>query len=382
MSARVMITGIGVVSPLGCGVRQTLQAIDSGRLAAAPVSVFDAGGFPQPSGAEVRDFNAREYFRQPKALKLTARPAQFAVAAATMALRDAQWPHPGPSDRLGVAVGCSGSDMQVPDLGRALAGASFDEVERIPVFADRVLKQLNPLWLLMTLPNMSSAHVAIQLEARGPNTTIMSDWPAGLQAIGEAAEWIRTGETDAVLAGGADTGLAPFAYAAFTQAGLFAGATPFVPGEGAAICMLENHDVAALRDVPAIGEVVAYWCGAASVEDTVALADTVAAMLRRVSDQAGWDLSDVAVLLLTLGGARLAEVGPRVLAQTFGGRTIPTRCTSFEPFLGHALAAAAPIDLALVLGSQRDTAPRGGILCASVGLSGQIAALAVRPGNG
>ncbi len=93
---------------------------------------------------------------------------------------------------------------------------------------------------------MTSAHVAIQVQARGPNSTIMSDWAAGQQAVGEAAEWIRAGETDAVLAGGADSAIQPFAYAAYEQMGLFAehDGPRFVPGEGAAIMLLEEREAA------------------------------------------------------------------------------------------------------------------------------------------
>ena len=114
-----------------------------------------------------------------------------------MALDHARWPRDEHRlDALGVVIGSSGSDLQVPDIARALAG---DEDARsaadIAYFAERMLSGLNPLWLLVSLPNMTSAHVAIQLRARGPNSTIMSDWVAGHQAIGEAAEWIRCGRS-------------------------------------------------------------------------------------------------------------------------------------------------------------------------------------------
>jgi len=354
MSPRAVITGIGLVSTLGCGVRETLAAIATGRKARGPVSAFDARGFCQSHGAEIRDFNAREYFRLTKALKLADRTTQFAVAAAALALRDADWRHTGPSDRLGVAIGCSGSDMRVPDIGRALSGTSFDDVDDAPVFADRMLTRLNPLWLLTTLPNMSSAHVAIQLEARGPNTTVMSDWAAGLQAIGEACEWIRAGEADAVLAGGADTGVTPLAYAAFEQGGLFAGPAPFVPGEGAAIFLIENADSAVARGAQVLGEVVGYQSAAVPADDPARLSDGMAGVLLGACTEAAWDP---------------------------GERSRSVRCASFEPWLGHALAAAAPIDLALSLRSGTAVANRAGKLCFAAGPSGQMAALAVGPEN-
>ena len=256
---RVVITGIGAVTPLGPSLGATLDALAAGKSAVREATLFDATGFACANAAEVRNWDPRPSFRVPKALKLTDRPARFAVAAAEMALDHARWPRDEHRlDALGVVIGSSGSDLQVPDIGRALAG---DEDARsatdIAYFAERMLSGLNPLWLLVSLPNMTSAHVAIQLQARGPNSTIMSDWVAGHQAIGEAAEWIRSGEADAVLAGGADSAIQPLAYAACQQAGFFEAdqdGDGLVPAEGAALFLLEERDAACARGATILGE--------------------------------------------------------------------------------------------------------------------------------
>src|SRR5262249_51326109 len=185
-SGRVVITGVGAITPLGHTLAATIDALSSARSAIGPAAIFDATAFACSDAAEIRDWDPRPSFRVPKALKLADRPARFAVAAAGMALDRARWPRDDAScERLGVAIGSSGSDLQARDIGRALAHDRDGESARdIGVFADRILGGLNPLWLLVSLPNMTSAHVAIQLQARGPNTTIMSDCAAGHQAIG------------------------------------------------------------------------------------------------------------------------------------------------------------------------------------------------------
>ena len=260
---RVVVTGIGAITPLGPTLAATLAALAADRSAIAPASIFDAGGFARTDSAEIRDWDPRPSFRVPKALKLTDRPARFAVAAARMALVDARWDVDDEmrQESLAVVIGSSGSDLQARDLAHAMGDdPSGETANDVPVFADRILNRLNPLWLLVSLPNMTSAHVAIQVQARGPNSTIMSDWTAGLQAIGEAAEWISAGEADAVLAGGADCGVHPFAYAAYQQAEYFDGESRsgFVPGEGAAVLLLESHDAAIARGATPYAELRGY----------------------------------------------------------------------------------------------------------------------------
>ena len=170
----------------------------------------------------------------------------------------------------------------------------------------------------------------------------MSDWAAGHQAIGEASEWIRSGEADAVLAGGADSGIQPFAYAAYEQAGLFdAHDEPaFVPGEGAAMFLLEERGAALSRGRQPFAELVGY--ASATGDADRAVAETTCEALRR----AAWTRETVAAH----GRGR------------------------FDRRLGHPLAAAAPIDLARLI----VTADRGArLLSTAIGCSGEAVTLAV-----
>ena len=380
LNRRVVITGRGVVSARGNSFEDTWAAVGRHERADGRITSFDASGFSQDRGAEVVGFDPRPHFRQPKALKLTDRTTQFAVAAASMALRQAEWPDDHAlSDRLGVLIGVSGSDHQAQEVARALR--SDDEpvpVGNIPVFADCIVSRLNPLWLLINLPNMPSAHVAIQLGARGPNSTVMTDWVAGSQAIGEAADWIRAGEADAVLAGGADTAIQPFALAAYDQAGLLTAAPnerpQFVPGEGAAVLLLEERAHAIRRGATILGEIAGY-ASASSPADSgrSALERTMEAAL----SEAGWQASDVsAIALASREGSPLGEQETAAIHRTFGAHAHGLVSVDYQPAVGHPLAALGPISLCLLLGAATGT---HGLICNAAGFSGQAVTLAVRP---
>lgn len=375
MSARrVMVTGIGLVTPLGTGLEATRRMLAAGHSVAAPPTTFDASGFACRDAAEVSGFNPRDHFRVPKALKLTDRITRFAVAAATMALADARWN--GDAEDLGVVIGSSSSDLQLPELAHAI-GADPDgrAAEDTAFFAERMLAGLHPLWLLVNLPNMASAHVAIQVQARGPNSTVMTDWVAGSQAIGEAFEWIRSGEADGVLAGGADSGLQPFAYAACEQAGLFAEARPpgrrFVPGEGSAVLLLEERAHAIARGAPLRAEMCAY--AAAGDNAGMAGAQTLARTMARALDAARWRAQDVGVLgLASICVPRYEQAEHDAVSATFGHpEAVPT--AAFTPILGHAFGAAGAIDAALLLDAERGSSRR--LLCSALGRSGQAVTL-------
>lgn len=345
---RVVVTGIGAITPLGPTLAETRAALAANRSAVARASIFDASGFACVHSAEVRDWDPRPSFRVPKALKLTDRPARFAIAAARMALEDARWDRDDEvrQESLGVVIGSSGSDFQARDLAHALAGdPSGETANDVPAFAERTLSRLNPLWLLVGLPNMTSAHLAIQVQARGPNSTIMSDWTAGLQAIGEAAEWIRCGDADAVLAGGADCGVHPFAYAAYQQAGYFDGESGigFVPGEGAAVLLLESHEAATARGATPYAEMKSY---ASRANPDGRASDALARALCDAVSAAQWPRESIAWCSVAAAPLPHAAGVGEVLDRMIG--RVPS-CTTFDARLGYPLAAAGPIDAALML---------------------------------
>lgn len=323
-----VVTGLGLVTPLGPGLEATRSALADGRSAVAPATLFDASPFASPFAGEVGDLDVRSRFRVPKALKICDRRTRFAVCAAAMALADAGFPA-GPCDGLGVAIGTSSSDLGAGELSAALARAGDPALAArdTAAFGAATLAGLNPLWLLVRLPNMASAHVAIQMEARGPNTTVMTGWAAGLSAIVEGSAWITEGRAAAVLAGGTDSGVHPFAFAAFDQAGLLSGPSPLVPAEGAAVVLLEERSAALSRGARVLGEVSAHALAA----------------------------------------------GPRLAALVAGATPAPS--ARLERLAGNLLAAHAPAALVLALADVLS----GPVAAVAAGPAGEASALLVLP---
>jgi 3-oxoacyl-[acyl-carrier-protein] synthase II len=373
---QVVVTGLGAVTSLGADLPASRAALSRGESGLRPATLLDATPFPESRAGEVRDFEPRRHFRAGKALKLTDRRTRFAVAAADMALLDAGFPE-GEADRegLGVVLGTSGSDLQMEDLARALGDDPEERAAHdVAGFAGRIQGGLSPLWLLVNLPNMASAHAAIQLGARGPNSTLMTDWSAGLQALGEAADWIRCGQADAVLAGGADTGVIPHAYAGYEQAGLFA-QPGFVPAEGAAVLLLEESAHARRRGARPLAELAGAASAAASA-DGAHLSGALLAALLAALREAGLSAAEVGELALaSIHAAPWSSAEASALRQLFGE---PPPLLETTSRLGHALAAAGPIELALRLAAGLS----GPLLAAAPGFSGHAAALALRPARG
>lgn len=382
---QVAVTGIGMVTALGHSLRDTLTALAGNGRAGGPTARFDASGFPQSCSAEVAGLDPRPYFTTPKAIKLTDQAARLGVVAARQAIDDSRFPRSLESlERLGVLIGSSGADLQPMDLARALApDPDVRSADDIPFFTGKILAGLNPLWLLVNLPNMISSHVAIQLGARGPNSTVMSDSVSGLQAIGEAWAWIREGEADAVLAGGADTAILPFAFGAYEQAGAFdhpaqaESAAVFIPGEGAAVLMLEEREHALHRGAVLLGEIAAYASAAAQVEDDAGPAGGALTRTMTVAlEAAGWTPADVRRLgVVSLDLPKHNALAHAAVGAVFGPAGTDVFTSGHTSRLGHALGASGAIEAGLMLATEAEGAE---ILCSALGYSGQAVTLALR----
>lgn len=347
MTPRVVITGVGVVSPLGQRLSITREALAAGRSAVGPVTSFDASHFAITQGAELRDFDPRPSFAVPKALKMADRAAQCAVVAAREALDASGW-RADAARPLGVLMGTSGHDVRLADIAAAIGPDDAQRAVTDSVWCgERIMDGLAPLWLVTVLPNMISAHVAMQMSAAGPCSTLMSSDAAGLQAIGEATDWIRCGEADAVIAGAADSAVYPFVLAAWNQAGLSR-----IPGEGAAAFLLERRDLAVARGAPILAEVLAHGSAGAGRAACDRLMADICAEGQVRSACVGWTVGDVSA-----PGARHLDL---------------------YDSLGDALAATVPIAAAVALTMPRDTAAETDALLSVCGTTGPSVVVALR----
>jgi 3-oxoacyl-[acyl-carrier-protein] synthase II len=272
MKPDVVITGVGVVSPIGIGRDAFWDSLAHGKSGVGRIDSFDTAGLPVASGGEIRDFDPKVHVKPRKSLKVMSRDMQLGFAAADLALADAGL-EPGGVDpeRFGMIFG---ADMIYDDLNETAAvfrRCCVDGRFRFDLWAEAVATELHPLWLLKRLPNMTASHAAIHHDARGPNNTIVLGDVSGLLALAEAASVIRRGWADVMLVGGAGCKITPWAMLLGGAKLLSRGrpdpaetSRPFdrdrdgaVHGEGAATVVLESAAHAARRQARVVGRLVA-----------------------------------------------------------------------------------------------------------------------------
>ncbi len=252
-----VVTGIGVVSPIGVGLEAFRASLLSGVSGVGPITQFDPGGLPVRSAAEVRDFDARRFVPNRKSLKVMARDAQLGVAASRLAFQEAGLgAKPVDADRFGVVLGadriCGSLDDSIAPYRTCITDGRFD----FRRWATEGFAVTYPLSFLKVLPNMIASHISIVLDARGPNNTIHQAEASSLLALIEGATLIERDLADLVIVGGAASEMTPFDWSRFAVLGRLSrradqdgrSPRPFdrdrdgeVRGEGAAVFVLERE---------------------------------------------------------------------------------------------------------------------------------------------
>ena len=199
----VVITGLGIVSPIGVGREQVWDAISTGRSGVRAIPQLAAAGWIAPWGGEVRDFEPKEYIQPRKSIKVMSREIQLASAAAEMALQDAGLAEAAiDAERFGV-IGAAGLlYCELAELEQPFKSWTNQETFDIERWSKLAMGEMYPLWMLKYLPNMPACHIGIRYDARGPNNTIALGDVSSLVAIAEAAEMIRRDLADVMIVGG------------------------------------------------------------------------------------------------------------------------------------------------------------------------------------
>jgi 3-oxoacyl-[acyl-carrier-protein] synthase II len=264
MNRRVVITGLGALTPIGNDVRTTWANAVAGKSGAGPITHFDTSGFKTHFACEVKDFDVTPIVGKKDARRMD-RFAQLAVAASKQALDDS-----------GLTVTADNAPRIGVLLGTGIGGITtiVNQVQEMMVKGpDRV----SPFLVPMMLPDTAPGQVAIQFGLKGPNLCAVSACASGNNAIGEATEWVRRGAADVILAGGAESAIIPIALAGFNNMTAIStrndspetASRPFdknrdgfVMGEGAAVLMLEGLDHALARNAHIYAEVLGYGLSA------------------------------------------------------------------------------------------------------------------------
>jgi len=261
---RVVITGVGLVTPLGTGVDKNWQALMDGRSGIGPVTRFDVSDFPTRIAGEVKDFHAEEFIEK-KEIKKMDLFIQYAVAAAKMAMDESQLP-----------ITADNEDMVGVIVGVGIAGLSSIE-EYHKLFLESRLKRVSPFFIPKLIANMAPGQISIRYGAKGINYTPTSACSSGAHAIGEAFRLIRLGEQDAMIAGGAEAALTPLGLGGFIAMKAVSSRNDppekasrpfdrnrdgFVMSEGAGVIVLEELEQARKRGAKIYAEVIGYGANA------------------------------------------------------------------------------------------------------------------------
>lgn len=296
----VVVTGVGLVTPVGIGVETAWEALLQGKSGGGIISHFDAGeDFATRIACEVRGFDASQVL-DPKEIRRYDRFAQFALVAADEAMRNAGLdgvPEGVSEDRFGVI------------FGSGIGGIStFEEQSR--TLLDRGPKRVSPFFVPMFIPDIAPGLISIRYGARGANFTTVSACASSAHAIGEAARTIERGDADAVIAGGTEATITPLTIAGFSAMKAMstrndepaAASRPFdatrdgfVMGEGAGSIVLEALEVAQARGAEILGEVAGYGLSADAYHITAPAPDGEGAQsaMRMALADAGEDPSEV-----------------------------------------------------------------------------------------
>lgn len=343
-----MVTGLGIVSPIGNTVADAWAALLAGRTGAGSISRFDASGFQVRFACEVKEFDASD-FVQPRAARRMDRCTHFAVAAARQAEQDAGVNVRAVGDRAGTAI------------GSALGGVeSFEQT--VLQLDRRGPERVSPFSIVQTLPNLAAGWVSIELGSRGPLLSQSTACAASTMAIGDGFDAIRLGRAELMLCGGAEAPVTPTALAAFSAMRALsrrnddpasasrpfdAGRDGFVIAEAGAVLVLEELDHARARDARIYAEVCGY--GVSSDASHVSDPDPVGANASRAIEMA---LSDAQISPDEVGYVNAhgtsTPVGDaaetRVLKLAFADHASDLAISSTKGATGHTLGAAGAVE--------------------------------------
>jgi 3-oxoacyl-[acyl-carrier-protein] synthase II len=346
---RVVVTGIGPVTPVGIGLKAFWDGIVDGRSGGGDVTLFDASEFPVRTACEVRDFDPTA-FMEPKAIKRTDRAIHFAVAAAKLAWEDAGAPQVEPS-RTAVVVSTG-------------IGGLTTMLAQTRVLFNRGPGKVSAFLVPSMMPNASAGQVAMEMGFTGPNTCIVTACAAGAHGVGEGYRYIVDGLADVCLAGGTEAVITSLSMAGFAQMQALSrnpdGARAsrpfdaerdgFVLAEGACILVLEEAERAAARGARVYAEMAGYGASADAYHITAPEPQGAGAVLAIEAALADAEEAPEAVDYINAHGTStpLNDASEtRALKKVFGDHAYKVPISSTKSMTGHMLGAAGAVEAAV-----------------------------------
>jgi len=348
MRRRVVVTGMGIISPLGIGVEENWSAIINGKSGIGPITRFDTESFPVRFAGEVTGFDAEQYIGH-KEVKKMDRFIQFAVAASHYALKDSGYEITEKNaERVGVQVGVG--------LGGLPAIEKYHNL-----YKERGVRKISPFFIPMVIANLASGQVSIHSGAKGPNTCVGTACATGTHSIGDAARLIQYGDADVMIAGGTESVITPLCVGGFHAAKALStrnedpeGASRpfdkdrdgFVIGEGCGVVVLEEYEAAKRRGAKVYGEIIGYALNgdAYHITSTSPNGEGAARCMKLALKNAGINNNEVQYINAhgTSTGADSTE--SQSIKSTFGHHAYDLSISSTKSMTGHLLGAAGGVE--------------------------------------
>jgi 3-oxoacyl-[acyl-carrier-protein] synthase II len=356
---RVVVTGVGLVSPLGVGTEVNWQALLAGKSGIGPITRFDATDYPSRIAGEVHGFDPQNYVEK-KEVKKSDLFIHFALAASTFAMEDS-----------GLVVSEANADRVGVIIGSGIGGLPLIEATHTTLM-ERGPNRVSPFFIPGLIVNMAAGQVSIRYGARGPNTSPATACTTGLHAVGDAFRLIQNGEADAMIAGGTEAVVTPLAVAGFCAMRALstrnddpqhasrpwdADRDGFVMSEGAGIVVLEELSGALARGARIYAEVVGYGMSADAYHISAPHPEGRGAVLCMRAALKDGGLSPEAVGYINAHGTSttlgdLSEV--HAIKEVFGEHARKLAVSSTKSSTGHLLGAAGGLESGILALSIRE----------------------------
>ncbi|CAG37517.1 beta-ketoacyl-ACP synthase II [Desulfotalea psychrophila] len=352
MKRRVVVTGVGLVTPLGTGVEKTWENLCAGKSGIDTITRFDTSDFAVKIAAEVKDFQAEDFFDK-KSAKHMDLFAQYGVAAAVMALKDSGFEITEENcERVGVITGCG--------MG------SLPMIEKYhQVFMEKGPRKISPFFIPMAIPNMPSGHISMRIGAKGPNLALTTACAAGTHAVGEAFNAVSSGKCLAIVAGGTESVICPTGIGGFTALKALstrnddpaASSRPFdkdrdgfVMAEGAGMLILEDYEHAIARGARIYAEMAGYGLSSDAYHITAPPEDGEggARAMKMAIEDAGFQPEDIDYINAHGTSTPLNDrCETRAIKSVFGEHAYKLAISSTKSMLGHMLGATGGVEAVL-----------------------------------
>ena len=348
MGKRVVVTGMGAITPIGLNVGEFWAGVKEGNIGFDTITKFDASGYKCKIAAEVKDFEGKNYmdFKAAKRMELF---SQYAVAAAKEAMEDAgldmekEDPY-----RVGVSVGSGIGSLQ------AMEREHVKLLEKGP-------SRINPLMVPLMICNMAAGNVSIQFGLKGKNINVVTACATGTNSIGEAFRSIQYGEADVMVAGGTESSITPIGIAGFTALTALTSSddkyrcsipfdkerSGFVMGEGAGVVILEELEHAKARGAKIYAEVLGYGCSSDAYHITSPAEDGsgAARAMQNALEDGGISPEQLTYINAHGTGTHLNDLfETRAIKLAFGGHAKEMKINSTKSMIGHLLGAAGAVE--------------------------------------